>query len=104
MFLSDGTVISIIIIIIIIIIITNIIILFLFKKNQTIASDDVDMYSEVIMYLNWFRFFALVFQVPSQQMAGMKLTDDVLKTYVFVQGRIRTHESVKLAITRKGFS
>ena len=46
----------------------------------------------------------MVFQVPSAQMAGMKLTDDVLKTYVFVQERIRTHESVKLAIRRKGFS
>ena len=78
--------------------------LFLLKKNQSISSDDVDMYSEVIMYLNWFRFFALVFQVPSVQMAGMKLTDDVLKTYVFVQERVITCESVKLAITRKGFS
>ena len=74
------------------------------KRNQSISSDDVDLYSEVIMYLNWFRVFALVFQVPSAQMAGMKLTDDVLKTYVFVQERIRTHEPVKLAIRRKGFS
>ena len=45
----------------------------------------------------------MVLQVPSTQMAGMKLTDDVLKTYVFVQERTITHESVKLAIT-KGFS
>ena len=35
-----------------IIIIIIIIIIFLFKRNQSISSDDVDMYSEVIIYLN----------------------------------------------------